>query len=56
MEAGNTNSYYAFLSVQALWMHEGKLIKHYYSVMLDDIKEDSFHTWAILKQIFQLVC
>lgn len=49
----------SLLSILAIWKDDDILIKHYYSCISSDIKEDAFHACSylkvILKQVNQIV-
>lgn len=54
--AGN-NSKLALLTILAIWISPtGEKIRHFYSCVSEDIKEDAFHACSYLTIIMKRVC
>lgn len=41
----------ALFSLRLIFLKNGKLICHSYSVISEDVKEDTFHAWAHLRAL-----
>jgi hypothetical protein len=45
----------ALLAAQAVWFDGTKVVKHTFSFLSPDSKEDAYHAWAYLNKILTMV-
>jgi hypothetical protein len=55
MNQGTQTGLYSFLSIHVWWKNGEDVVKHTWSVLSEDAKEDAYHAWAFLTHVLSEV-